>query len=155
MWLDITVREAPFVVAFEEERLLAEAGDAGAVVTFQGRVRGQDGAVPLAALHLEHYPGVTEDEIARIARDAETRWPLTACRVLHRVGRLAVGEGIVLLMVASRHRAAAFAAAEYLMDYLKTEAPFWKREEFVDGSSRWVDAKASDDQAARRWEAGA
>lgn len=151
MWLDITVRQAPFVAALEEERLLAEAGDAGALVCFQGRVRALDAALPLAALHLEHYPGVTENEIARIARDAQLRWPISACRIIHRVGRLAAGEGIVLVMVASAHRAAAFAAAEFLMDYLKTQAPFWKREEFVDGSYRWVDAKHSDAAAARRW----
>lgn len=155
MWLDITVRKAAFVSAYEEERLLAEAGDAGALVGFQGRVRGQDGELPLAALHLEHYPGVTEDEIARIAHEAAQRWPLTACRIIHRVGRLAVGEGIVLVLVASGHRAAAFAAAEFLMDYLKTRAPFWKCEEFIDGSRHWVEAKASDDAAAGRWEAQA
>ncbi|MGL6070743.1 molybdenum cofactor biosynthesis protein MoaE [Craterilacuibacter sp.] len=152
MWLDITVRKAAFVSAYEEERILAEAGDAGALVGFQGRVRGLDAELPLAALHLEHYPGVTEDEIARIAQEAATRWPLTACRIIHRVGRLGVGEGIVLVLVASAHREAAFAGAEFLMDYLKTRAPFWKREEFIDGSQSWVEAKASDETAAKRWD---
>ena len=151
MHCDITIQTAPFDLGAEEAALRVQAGDAGALVAFQGMVRGHDAAIPLTALFLEHYPGVTEAEIRRIAEDAAARWPLTAVRVIHRVGSLAPGEGIVLVLVASGHRAAAFAGAAFLMDYLKTEAPFWKREDFVDGSRRWVDAKASDDAAAARW----
>ncbi|MBV8047057.1 MAG: molybdenum cofactor biosynthesis protein MoaE [Paludibacterium sp.] len=151
MRLSVTVSADVFDLGQEEARLAAEAGDAGAVVAFVGRVRGQDGPVALASLFLEHYPGVTESEIARIAREAATRWPLLACRVVHRVGHLRPGEGIVLVLMASSHRQAAFQAAEYLMDYLKTQAPFWKRECFADGSERWVEAKTSDDDACRRW----
>lgn len=151
MHCDITIQTAPFDLGAEEAALRAQAGDAGALVAFQGMVRGHDAAIPLTALFLEHYPGVTEAEIRRIAEDAAARWPLTAVRVIHRVGSLAPGEGIVLVLVASCHRAAAFAGAAFLMDYLKTEAPFWKREHFADGSQRWVDAKASDGDAAARW----
>lgn len=147
----ITIGTAPFDLGAEEAALRPLAGDAGALVAFQGMVRGHDGPVPLTALFLEHYPGVTEAEIGRIAQAAAARWPLTAVRVIHRVGHLAPGEGIVLVLVASGHRAAAFEAAAFLMDYLKTEAPFWKREHFADGSQRWVDAKASDGEAVSRW----
>lgn len=151
MHCHISIQTGGFDLATEEAALRQHAGDAGALVAFQGMVRAHDAAIPLAALFLEHYPGVTEAEIQRIADDAAQRWPLSAVRVIHRVGSLAPGEQIVLVLVASGHRKAAFAAAEYLMDYLKTEAPFWKREDFVDGSRRWVDAKASDDAAAARW----
>ncbi|MCQ4143280.1 MULTISPECIES: molybdenum cofactor biosynthesis protein MoaE [Vogesella] len=151
MYCDITVQTAAFDLGAEELALRAHAGDAGALVAFQGMVRAHDEAVPLAALFLEHYPGVTEAEIRRIAEQAAARWPVSACRVIHRVGALAPGEPIVLVLIAAGHRAGAFAAAEYLMDYLKTQAPFWKREDFVDGSSRWVEAKASDDAACGRW----
>ena len=151
MWLSVSVQEQAFDLAAEEQALRQHAGDAGALVVFQGMVRAHDQAHPLAALHLEHYAGVTEGEIERIARQAGERWPVSACRVVHRVGRLEPGEGIVLVLAASGHRRAAFAAAEYLMDYLKTEAPFWKREEFADGSTTWVAAKASDDAARDRW----
>lgn len=151
MHCHISIQAGRFDLAAEEAALRQHAGDAGALVAFQGMVRAHDAATPLAALFLEHYPGVTEAEIGRIASNAAQRWPLTAVRVVHRVGSLAPGEQIVLVLVASGHRKAAFAAAEYLMDYLKTEAPFWKREDFVDGSSRWVDAKASDSDAAASW----
>lgn len=151
MWLDITVQTAAFDLATEEACLQAHAGNAGAIVTFKGMVRGNDYAQPLAALHLEHYPGVTEAEIARLAQEAARRWPMTACRIIHRVGRLTPGEGIVLVMVSSAHRRAAFDAAEFLMDYLKTEAPFWKKEEWADGRQEWVEASASDSDARNRW----
>ena len=153
MWLQVTVQEQPFDLGQEEQALRQQAGDAGALVAFQGMVRAHDKSHPLAALHLEHYPGVTEAEIERIARQAAERWPVSACRVIHRVGRLLPGDGIVLVVVASAHRQASFAAAEYLMDYLKTEAPFWKREEFPDGAQHWVPAKSSDDAARARWQA--
>jgi len=119
----------------------------GAVATFTGYVRGDGG---LSALRLEHYPGMTEREIARIAAEAGTRWPLSGVTIIHRVGRLKVGERIVLVAVASSHRAAAFAACEFLMDFLKTRAPFWKEEE-RGGVAQWVEAKSSDDAAAERW----
>jgi molybdopterin synthase catalytic subunit len=152
MHLEITVQQADYDLGREESALASQAPDAGAVVAFQGRVRGHDGPVPLSALHLEHYPGVTEAEIARIAAIAARRWPLLACRVIHRVGRLAPGDAIVLVLVASSHRRAAFAAAEFLMDYLKTEAPFWKREEFADGTQHWVEARGADQDACQRWQ---
>jgi molybdopterin synthase catalytic subunit len=152
MRLDIRVGPEDFNLAVEEAALIDAVGNAGATVSFVGRVRGHDGPVPLAAMELEHYPGVTESEIARIAAEAAERWPVLGCRVIHRVGRLMPGDAIVLVVMASAHRKAAFAAAEFLMDYLKTEAPFWKREWFADGSGRWVEAKISDADACDRWE---
>src|SRR5207253_4128387 len=109
--------------------------DIGAVVTFSGICRGAEGGEPIAALTLEHYPGMAEAEIARHAKTAASRWPLTGLTVIHRVGRIAPGENIVLVVTASKHRHAAFEAAEFLMDYLKTHAPFWKREEGAAGAS--------------------
>jgi molybdopterin synthase catalytic subunit len=102
---------------------------------------------------LEHYPGMTERAIERIARQAEARWPLTGCTVIHRVGRILPGEPIVLVLTASAHRAAALEACAFLIDWLKTGAPFWKREEFASGDERWVAARAEDDAAAARWTA--
>src|SRR5271154_3379628 len=130
-----------------EIALLTEAGDPGAVASFTGHVR-QEG--DLSALTLEHYPHMTESEIARIVADAGSRWPLTGVTVIHRVGRLAPGERIVLVAVASLHRHAAFQACEFLMDFLKTHAPFWK-EEARGGERHWVAARASDDDATKRW----
>jgi len=121
--------------------------DIGAVVSFCGRVRG--GSV--TALELEHYPGMTERSIDAMVGSAARRWPLLAVQVVHRVGVLAPGETIVWLAVAAAHRAAAFAAGEYLMDYLKIAAPFWKRERDASGTWRWVEARSSDDERARRW----
>lgn len=127
--------------------LSAGRSDIGAVASFTGLVRADDG---LTALTLEHYPAMTARAMAAVAAEAEARWPLLGGTVIHRVGRLLPGEPIVLVAVASAHRAAAFAAAAFLMDWLKTRAPFWKLEEFG-GSSRWVAAKAEDDDAAERW----
>jgi molybdopterin synthase catalytic subunit len=122
----------------------------GAVVAFTGFCRDEGGR--LAALELEHYPGMAEAEIARIAQEAERRWPLLGLTVIHRVGRIRPGEGIVLVLAASAHRRAAFEAAEFLMDYLKTRAPFWKREHLKDGTvGGWVEAKSQDDEATGRW----
>ena len=132
---------------FDAAAELAALGPAGAVATFTGHVRAEDG---LVALVLEHYPAMTEREIARHVDDAKARWPLSGVRVIHRIGRLVPGERIVFVAVASAHRRAAFEACEFLMDYLKVHAPFWKREERADGA-RWVEAKASDDDAAKRW----
>jgi molybdopterin synthase catalytic subunit len=143
----IRVGPGDFDAAAELAALQAEAGDAGAVATFTGHVRGEDG---LIALILEHYPAMTEREIARHVDEARKKWPLLGVRVIHRVGRLVPGERIVFVATASAHRRAAFEACEFLMDYLKAHAPFWKQEERVDGA-RWVEAKASDDIAAKRW----
>ena len=129
-----------------EAAALRGAGDAGALVTFSGVVRGGD----VSAMTLEHYPGMTEAALAEIEAEAQERWPLTATLIIHRVGRLAPGEQIMMVAAASRHRAAAFEAAEFLMDYLKTRAPFWKKEETPEGA-RWVDAREIDDAAAARW----
>ena len=130
-----------------ETAALAEGGQAGAVASFTGYVRREDG---LSSLTLEHYPGMTEAEIGRVAAEAAQRWPLTGVTVIHRIGNLKPGEPIVLAAAASAHRADAFAACEFLMDYLKTKAPFWK-EEARDGTRNWVAAKESDEAAAERW----
>jgi molybdopterin synthase catalytic subunit len=152
MTIPVTIRiqEADFEVAREIAALTKGRTDIGAVVTFSGICRGADGSATIAALTLEHYPGMAEAEIARHAETAASRWPLTGLTVIHRVGRIAPGENIVLVVTASVHRQAAFEAAEFLMDYLKAHAPFWKREEGASGTS-WVDAREHDDAAADRW----
>jgi molybdopterin synthase catalytic subunit len=127
---------------------LASDGEAGAVASFTGHVRKEK---DLSTLTLEHYPHMTESEIARIVTDAERRWPLTGVTVIHRVGALKPGERIVLVAVASQHRLAAFQACEFLMDYLKTHAPFWKEETRGD-ARHWVEHRLSDDEAATRWQ---
>ncbi len=138
----------PFDAAAEQAVLLAGRTDLGAAVQFTGLVRADDG---LAALTLEHYPAMTLAQMQAIAAQAAGRWPGVTGSVIHRHGRLLPGDAIVLVTTASPHRADAFAAASFLMDWLKTRAPFWKREELCDGSSRWVEAKSSDDDAADRW----
>lgn len=149
----VRVQEAPFDLSAESAALTAGREDVGAVASFVGLCRADDG---LAALVLEHYPGMTERAIAGIAAEACERWPLTGCTVVHRVGRLRPGEPIVLVLTASPHRAAALESCAFLIDWLKTGAPFWKREEFTDGrGERWVEAKAEDDAAAARWAARA
>ncbi|TXM88505.1 molybdenum cofactor biosynthesis protein MoaE [Methylobacterium sp. WL116] len=149
----VSIQAEPFDVAAEIDALNAQlAGRAGAVVTFTGLCRNEGGR--LTALELEHYPGMAEAEIGRVAAAAEARWPLQAVRVIHRYGRVAPGAGIVLVLTASSHRVAAFEAASFLMDYLKTRAPFWKREHLVDGTTGgWVEAAEADDAAAARWAA--
>ena len=148
----IRIQEADFDIAREIAALTHGRTDIGAVVTFSGICRGdQDqGADAIAALTLEHYPGMAEAEIGRHADEALARWPLQGLTIIHRFGRIAPGENIVLVVTASAHRQAAFEAAEFLMDYLKTNAPFWKREESGKGTS-WVEARAHDDAAAARW----
>ncbi|HJZ20329.1 MAG TPA: molybdenum cofactor biosynthesis protein MoaE [Bradyrhizobium sp.] len=148
--LTIRIQEADFDVGQEIAALSSGRTDIGAVVSFSGICRGSEGDHSIAALTLEHYPGMAEAEIARHAETAMSRWPLLALTVVHRVGRIAAGENIVLVLTASSHRQAAFEAAEFLMDYLKTNAPFWKREESADGTS-WVEARDHDDDAAARW----
>ena len=146
----VAVQSESFDAAVESAALTLGRVDIGAVVTFTGLCRDEAGT--LAALEIEHYPGMAEDEIGRVAATAEARWPLAGCTIIHRFGRIAPGEPIVLVATASRHREAAFAAASFLMDYMKTRAPFWKKEHRVDGTSgEWIAAKASDDDAAGRW----
>jgi molybdopterin synthase catalytic subunit len=143
-------REA-FDVTAETDKLTRGRTDAGAVVAFTGICRGTEDGAPIAALTLEHYPDMAEAEIARHVDEAERRWSLLGVTVIHRYGRIAPGEGIVLVLTVSSHRQDAFAAAEFLMDYLKTRAPFWKQVEAA-GKSAWVAAKESDDSAADRWQ---
>ena len=152
MMANVTIRiqEADFDVAQEIATLSRGRTDIGAVVSFSGICRGGDDGKTLAALTLEHYPGMAEAEIERHAATAMARWPLAGLTVIHRVGRIVPGENIVLVLAASAHRQAAFEAAEFLMDYLKANAPFWKREESADGTS-WVEARQHDDAAAARW----
>lgn len=137
-------------LAAEVAKLTGGRADIGAVVSFTGICRADENGAPIAALTLEHYPGMAEAEIARHVEEARSRWPLLGVTVIHRHGRLTPGEAIVLVATASSHRQAAFAAAEFLMDYLKTRAPFWKQIEAAKGTS-WVEAKAADDAAAERW----
>ncbi|MGY3484896.1 molybdopterin synthase catalytic subunit [Bradyrhizobium sp. USDA 4011] len=146
----IRIQEADFDVAEEIAGLSKGRTDVGAVVSFSGICRGSEQGEPIAALTLEHYPGMAEAEIARHADEALARWPLQGLTIIHRFGRIAPGENIVLVVTASAHRQAAFEAAEFLMDYLKTNAPFWKREESARGTS-WIEAQGHDDAAAARW----
>lgn len=143
----IRIQHEDFDIGAEADLLAGVSNDVGAVVTFTGFVRGDAG---LTALTLEHYPGMTQREIESHVREAEQRWPLTGVTIIHRIGRLEPGARIVLVATSSSHRQAAFAAAEFLMDYLKTGAPFWKEEERGD-SKTWVAAKDSDEDAVRRW----
>src|SRR3982074_3443074 len=146
----IRIQQTDFDIAHEIAALTSGRSDVGAVVTFSGICRGSENGEPIAALTLEHYPGMAEAEIKRHTDEAMSRWPLTGLTVIHRVGRITPGENIVLVVAASQHRQAAFAAAEFLMDYLKANAPFWKREEGLRGSN-WGDAHGRDDDAAARW----
>jgi molybdopterin synthase catalytic subunit len=152
MTADATIRiqEADFDIAREIAALTKGHFDIGAVVSFSGICRGSENGEPIAALTLEHYPGMAEAEIKRHTDEAMSRWPLTGLTVIHRVGRITPGENIVLVLAASAHRQAAFEAAEFLMDYLKANAPFWKREESAAGTS-WIEAHDHDDAAAARW----
>ena len=127
-----------------------EAG-AGAVASFVGVVRGEAGGRRLTSLILEHYPAMTEASLAEIAKTAANRWQLTGCTIIHRVGELTPGDRIVLAAAASAHRADALAATAFLIDWLKTDAPFWKRENFADGTSHWVSARDEDQAARNRW----
>jgi len=146
----IRIQESDFDIAGEIARLSEGRTDIGAVVSFNGICRGGDDGEDIASLTLEHYPGMAEAEIRRHAEEAISRWPLQGLTIIHRFGRITPGQNIVLVVTASSHRQAAFAAAEFLMDYLKTSAPFWKRKENAQGSA-WVEARAHDDAAAARW----
>ena len=146
----IAIQAEDFDQTAEIAALTESRTDVGAVATFIGICRSENGA--LTALELEHYPGMAEAEIARMAEEATSRWPLLGLTVIHRHGKIEAGGNIVLVVTTSSHRAAAFAAAEFLMDYLKTRAPFWKKEHFADGrTGGWVEAKDIDDTAAERW----
>lgn len=146
----IRVQAENFNVQVETDRLTSGRKDVGALVTFTGLCRDEAGT--LAALELEHYPGMADAELSRIAVEAIGRWPLTGLTVIHRFGKIAPGENIVLVIAASAHRRAAFEAADFLMDFLKTRAPFWKKEHLISGeTSTWVEAKAGDDKDAERW----
>lgn len=147
----VRVQTADFDAGEEIRKLAAAEGDTGAVVSFSGIVRGGSGVNAITAMTLEHYPGMTEAELTRIQTEAMSRWPLAGCTIVHRYGRLEPGENIVLVVTASAHRQAAFDAASFLMDYLKTNAPFWKKEEYAEGHDRWVEHKADDDNARERW----
>ena len=144
----IRVQQDDFDIGAEIATLTAGRTDIGAIVTFTGTVRDQDGAVEV--MTLEHYPGMTERELAKMEAEACARWPLQASLIVHRYGALKPGDNIVLVVTASEHRDAAFDAAKFLMDYLKTSAPFWKHEEGP-GGSHWVEASASDGLATAPW----
>ncbi len=157
----ILIQEGDFDVAAEyaaarartaEREATAAGGACGAIASFVGLVRDQLSGPGLEELFLEHYPGMTEAELARVEAAAHERWPLQGTTIIHRIGDLAPGDNIVLVVAASRHRHAAFEAAEFLMDYLKSKAPFWKKETGVDGNGAWVDARESDEDALGRWQ---
>jgi molybdopterin synthase catalytic subunit len=148
--LIVRVQSAPFGLEAEVDRLTRGRTDLGAVVTFTGLCRDEGGT--LAALEIEHYPDMAEEEIGRVAAEALARWPLEGIVVVHRHGRIEPGEPIVLVVTAGRHRSEAFAAASFLMDYLKTKAPFWKKEHPRDTiPGNWISAKAEDDIATEKW----
>lgn len=147
----VRIQAADFDLAAEMAAMSRGRADIGAIVSFVGLCRDEGGR--LAALELEHYPGMAEAEIGRICAEAIARWPLKGLVAIHRYGRIAPGDNIVLVLAASPHRQAAFDAANFVMDYLKTSAPFWKKEHFADGSSgNWVSAKDADDEARLRWQ---
>ncbi|OLQ89942.1 molybdopterin synthase catalytic subunit [Vibrio ponticus] len=135
----------------DEYQALAQSNASGAVVTFVGKVRDMNLGDDVVGLSLEHYPGMTEKALAEICNEAEQRWPLEGIRVIHRVGDMTTGDQIVFVGVASAHRGAAFEACEFVMDYLKTKAPFWKKERTTE-ATRWVDSRDSDAKAAERWQ---
>jgi len=146
--MDIRVQEAAFDAGAELNRFTADADGAGAIVSFTGIVR--DVAGGLQHMQIEHYPGMTEGALTKIAAEAQARWALDHVMVIHRHGQLAPREQIMMVATASRHRADAFAAADFLMDFLKSRAPFWKKEVTADGAD-WVDAKDTDEDALNRW----
>ena len=152
--MSVSVQQTDFDVGAEIAALTAGRRDVGAVASFVGLVREVSEGAGVTAMTLEHYPGMTERALEDIVLEAQRRWELLALRVIHRYGRLEPGDRIVFVGVAGAHRGEAFAACEFVMDYLKTQAPFWKREETPEGA-RWVEARETDDSAAARWDAGA
>lgn len=149
-YMEVRVQQEDFDAGVEINRLRRMRPDTGAVATFIGQVRDLNEGDSVSQMTLEHYPGMTEKSLARILEQASARWPLHAGLVVHRVGELHAMDQIVLVVMTSGHRQAAFEACEFVMDYLKTEAPFWKKESTTSGE-RWVEAKASDEQAKARW----
>ena len=149
--MSVRVQSEDFDVGAETRRLTAGRTDIGAIVTFTGTVRDDAQGRAITSMTLEHYPGMTEAELARVEAEANRRWPLQASLIIHRHGALKPGDNIVLVVTASPHRHAAFEAAEFLMDYLKSSAPFWKKETGTDGQATWVDARETDDAALKRW----
>lgn len=150
MDINIRVHHDDFSIQQETDWLRLRGGQAGAVVTFSGLVRGDENGRKIRALFLEHYPGMTQNSLRAIADEAAARWPLLGVVIIHRIGELLPGEQIVFVGVSSAHRAAAFAACDFLMDYLKTRAPFWKKCLLEDGG-HWIAAKESDTEASKRW----
>jgi molybdopterin synthase catalytic subunit len=146
----VAIQQADFDLAVEIAALRAGDGEVGAVVSFVGTVRGRSEGAEVAAMELEHYPGMTEQAIESMIDEARRRFEIRAARVVHRVGPLRAGEQIVLVAVTAAHRGLAFQACEFLIDYLKTQAPFWKKESTPQGA-RWVDARVADDEALARW----
>ncbi|PNH90300.1 molybdopterin synthase catalytic subunit MoaE [Vibrio diazotrophicus] len=145
----VSVQVEDFSVAQEYEAL-SSGTDAGAVVTFIGKVRDMNLGDHVTGLHLEHYPGMTEKSLNEICDEAKSRWPLLQLRLIHRIGDLDIGDQVVFVGVSSAHRSASFEACEFVMDFLKTKAPFWKKERTTDGT-RWIDSRDSDTKAAQRW----
>lgn len=144
----VSVQQDDFDLNDEVAHMRTNRKNIGAIVTFTGTVRDMDGT--LTSMTLEHYPGMTEKELTRIGEEAEARWPLLGCRIIHRFGKLKPADNIVLVATASKHRDAAFKAADFLMDFLKSNAPFWKKEETSQGEN-WVHANTKDDDALKRW----
>lgn len=149
---NISIQTEDFNLDDELRQAESSIKNAGALVSFTGRVRGYDYENPLSHLFLEHFPSVTEKEIEKIIVQAEEQWPMLYVRVIHRVGRINSGENIVLVLTASEHRKAAYQANEFIMDYLKTRAPFWKKEHFINGESNWVEMKQSDLDHSKSWQ---
>jgi molybdopterin synthase catalytic subunit len=147
----IRVQTADFDVSAELAAIGAGRTDIGGIGSFVGTVRGVAHGRELVSMTLEHYPGMTEASLARIAASAEARWSLLGCTLIHRVGELRLGENIVLVLAAAAHRHAALEATAFLIDWLKTDAPFWKKERFATGEESWVEAREADSEAARRW----
>jgi molybdopterin synthase catalytic subunit len=147
----VRVQQDDFDIGVEVKRLTAGNTDIGAIVTFTGTVRGVAGGAPIASMTLEHYPGMTEEELARVETEALARWPLAASLIIHRFGMLKPGDNIVLVVTASPHRQAAFESAAFMMDFLKSRATFWKKEADATGAGAWVDARDTDLDAMDRW----
>ena len=148
----IRIQQENFNLHDEEQLVDQHSDNCGAIFAFVGKVRGKDTAHPLTHLYVEHFPQVTEAEIAKIIEAAQEKWPLRYVKVIHRIGDLAAGENIVMVLTASEHRKDAFNANAFIMDYLKTEAPFWKKEFFANGHAHWVEMKQSDMQVKQDWD---
>lgn len=151
--ISVTVQQQDFDVGAEYCHLQQASTDVGGIAIFTGQVRDKADR-PLKFMRLEHYPGMTEKSLQQTAEQASERWPIIDIRIIHRIGDLAPGEQIVFVGVSSAHRDAAFSACEFIMDMLKTSAPFWKKEQYVNGDSDWVDARDTDQQRAERWQGG-